>query len=201
MIEKKPVASLDLDGVLFPRIPVQLAVFQPWGWNKPLKPGSQIFMADRIPQDHPLSSRQRAELQGHAKRFVKPNMPEIIKRIQADIKIGNTGRPNYRGMVDMTWERLRQGEIANEFKYINFKPEGVSPDESKYWGLVELINKGYVNITHFDDNAITIKRLAKLLPLVQFVIVQDLTSGILFSKLEMRKYPNVTRTAEFKSQK
>ncbi|MDP2585345.1 MAG: hypothetical protein Q8P29_00530 [Candidatus Levybacteria bacterium] len=199
MPEKKTAVSFDLDGVLFPRIPIQLEAFKPWSYNKPLRPKhNPIYIADRIPQNHPLSLLEQAVMQLHAKRFVKSNIAEKIRQIHADIKIGNTGRSNNLAMVNLTWERLRQGKVSDEFKYINFKPDGISSDESKYWGLVELKNMGYANVIHYDDSARTVKRLAKVLPDIRFVIVQDLTSGILFSRLEMQKYPNVARIAKLK---
>lgn len=200
MPESKSAISFDFDGVLFPRIPIQLEALKPWNYNKPLKPKhSPIYMSDRIPQDRPLSSEEQAELRRHAKRFVKPEAAEIVRRTQADVKIGNTGRPNNLGMVNLTQDRLRQAGIQDEFKYIDFKPEGVISDESKYWGLAELISMGYTDIVHYDDNARTVKRLALVLPKVRFVIVQDLTSGILFSRSEMKKYPNVTRISNLKA--
>jgi hypothetical protein len=58
---------------------------------------------------------------------------------------------------------------------------------------------GFTDITHYDDNARTIRRLAGALPDMRFVIVQDLTSGILFSKAEMEQYPNVARIALHKN--
>lgn len=91
---------------------------------------------------------------------------------------------------------LNNGKIFDKLKYVNFKPSGISSEESKYWGLKELLEIGYTHITHYDDNARMIRRLAKVLPEIRFVIVQDLTSGILFSKSEMKRYPNVTRIAK-----
>lgn len=196
MPEKRSAVSFDFDGVIFPRIPIQLEVFKPWNYYKLLEPKhTAICIADRIPKDRPLHPKEQAELQRHAKRLVKPEVAEIIRRILADIKIGNTGRPNHLAMVNITNARLKGGGIGHEFHYINFKPDEVSSDESKYWGLVELKGMGFTDIIHYDDNAGTVKRLARILPDVRFIIVQDLTSGLLFSTAEMQNYPNVARIA------
>jgi hypothetical protein len=202
MLKEKFAVSFDLDGVLIKRpIPAQFAAFKPWSYNKPLDLNSDypICAIGKIPQNRPLSFIEKAELQFITKRSVIPEAAEIIDRIQADIIIGNTGRSNNSRMVNLTTEQLHRGKILNKLDYVNFKPDGMSPDESKYWALRELIGKGYTNIIHYDDNARTVKRLALLLPEVKFVIVQDRTSGILFSRKEMEKYPNVTRISNLLS--
>jgi hypothetical protein len=197
MLKEKSAVSFDIDGVLVPRFPFQLVAFQLWNLNRPLKPKLKhlIYARDKTPQDRPLSFQERFI----AGRSVIPEAVEIIDQIQADIIIGNTGRSNSSSMVNLTNEQLLRGKILNKLDYVNFKPDGMSPDESKYWALRELIGKGYTNITHYDDNARTVKRLARLLPEVKFVIVQDLTSGILFSRKEMEKFPNVTRISKLVS--
>lgn len=199
MIERRLAVSFDFDGVLFPRIPAQSAALKPWENNIPLKlkHNGPIFMTERIPSDHPLSSYEQAEVRRHAKRAVKPEVIELVRRIQTAIIIGNTGRPNNTATVALTFDRLQQAGIRDKFDHIAFTPSGVGAEESKYWALLELIRMGY-RITHYDDNARTVRRLAKALPCARFVIVQDLTSGFLFSRKEMKKYPNVTRIAKLK---
>lgn len=194
-IEEGSAVSLDLDGVLFSRIPVQLTALRPWDYNSSLKLHVPITAVDRIVQAHILSPAEESELRRHAGRDVKPEAGEMVRQIRAGLIVGNTGRPNHVEMVRLTEKKLREGRIRDRFADIAFRPEGVSSDESKYWKLDELRNAGYTNVTHFDDNAKTVKRLAKALPDMRFVIVQDLTSGLLFSKREMEKYPNVARIA------
>jgi hypothetical protein len=199
MLKERSAVSFDIDGVLVKRpIRAQSVALKPWDYNKPLSPDLKhpIYRADRTPQDHSLSFMEHRELQFITKRSVIPKATEIIESIQADIIIGNTGRSNSQEMVNLTNEQLRDGKIFDKLEYVNFKPDGVSPDESKYWTLMELQEMGYADITHYDDNAMTIRRLTLLLPKMKFVIVQDLTSGILFSRKEMKNFPNVTRIAK-----
>ena len=194
-IEERSTTSVDFDGVLFPRIPAQLETLRPWSYNSRLKLHVPITAENRIVQAHILSPAEESELRRHAGRDVKPEAGEMVRQIKAGLIVGNTGRPNHTEMVRLTEKKLREGRIRDRFADIAFRPEGVSSDESKYWKLVELRNAGYTDITHFDDNARTVKRLAKELPDMRFVIVQDLTSGLLFSRREMEKYPNVARIA------
>ena len=97
-------------------------------------------------------------------------------------------------MVSVTEIRLEEGGVKYLFDDIKFKPEGMSSDEGKYWRFV-VIKKNGGRFRHYDDNAKFIKDMAPLFPDDEFVIVEDLTSGLLFSKKEMDKNPNVTRIA------
>lgn len=201
-MHERSVVSIDLDGVPFPRIGIQMEVFQPWSYNAPITPKhSQITRNDRIPVNRPLTRKERAELDIHSGRYVKPEVAELIRSMQVDTKIGNTGRPNTLPMITMTMDRLKEGGIESELEYVLFRIDEVSSDESKYWELKELENEGYTDIVHYDDNARTQRRLARALPHIRFVIVQDLTSGILFPRWEMENFPNVARIAIHKSGK
>lgn len=208
MIEGRKAISLDFDGVLFPR-PTQVQwgglksrVIKPWSYDEPFIPKhAPITVDQRVPVNHPLSIFEKVNFIIHSKRRVRPEMAEFVKNTKAEAIFGNTGRPNHVLMVRMTRARLRQTRINKYIDDIFFKPEGVSSDESKYWALRQLLEMGFADITHYDDNALTVKRLAGALPQVRFVIVQDLTSGILFSRREMEKYSNVTRIAIHKKQR
>ncbi|MDO8583070.1 MAG: hypothetical protein Q7R51_00895 [bacterium] len=201
MRERTSAVSYDLDGVIFQRVPFQFAAFLPsWMRKSILKPKhAPITIDERETQFRRLSIAEKVELEFHNIRHVKPEATKMVNQTQADLKIGNTGRPNHEQMVRVTKRHLFESDIGHEFANVAFKPKGVSSDESKYWTLIELQRTGYTDIVHYDDNALTVKRLAKLLPQVRFIIVQDLTSGILFSKSEMKKYPNVARIALHKN--
>jgi len=203
MAEKFTVASVDFDGVLFPRIPAQLDAFRPWTWKNPLELPLSRSMAQTNPpiRTEPLTKKEQHELESHAKRYVKPEVAEFVHNLPAGLKVGNTGRSNNLEMVSMTRERLEDGGILNDFSHIRFKPKGMSSDESKYWGMDNLKLLGYEDAVHYDDNALLQKRLAKLFPEMRFVVVQDLSSGVLFSKDDMAKYPNVARIGIRKSGK
>ncbi len=194
MLERKSAVSLDLDGVIFRRTPAQQAVLQPWKYNSPLILNTPLAQVDRNPADRQhLSIGEQLELKTHPHRRINLPMADTIKGLDVDLLIGNTGRPNHPDMINITEKGLREGGI--NVAYINFKPEGVSSDESKYWGLVELQEMGYTDIVHYDDNARTVRRLAGALPDMRFVIVQDVTSSIIFSRKEMGKHANVARIA------
>jgi hypothetical protein len=203
MSERNVAASMDLDGVFFSRIPAQMDVLKPWNYNEPLTI-SNGFIAhyQRIARPGELTWHEKAEVRGHAKRKIKPEALAMLDQMDADMIIGNTGRPNNQEMVTMTEQKLEEAGVSigegKTFEYVLFKPPGYSSDESKYWGLQELLDEGYNNVYHYDDNAATVKRLAKQLPRVKFVIVQDLSSGILFSRAEMKQYNNVARIAVHK---
>ncbi|MBI4097132.1 MAG: hypothetical protein HY428_01835 [Candidatus Levybacteria bacterium] len=196
MVERAQAVSLDLDGVVFGgRIPIQTAVFTPWKYNRPFVPEhKQVTLADRVVMSDTLSPIEWLELQLHARRSVKPEFAAIVERMQADAIFGNTGRPNHEQMVKLTREKLQEAGIAGYFRDIYFKPDGVRSEESKYWALTELVERGF-DVVHYDDNARTVKLLAGALPHVRFVIVGDLSSGLLFSRREMESYPNVARIA------
>ena len=196
MLEQRPVVSWDFDGVLFRRFPAQTAVLNPFAYRSPLtRKGKPIFWLDRWSAKHSLSRREISELNRHTKRPIRPGIAGVIRRMTECMHVGNTGRPNNRPMIMHTKDRLLDAGLAGLFDHIYFKPEGVESDESKYWALVELRTIGHTNITHYDDNARTVRRLAEEFHDMRFVIVQDLTSGILFSRREMQDYPNVARVA------
>ena len=203
MAEIKTAASIDFDGVLFPRIPAQLDAFRPWTWNHPLElPLSRGMDFTNPPvRTGELTKKEERELRSHSKRNVKPEAVEFVHNLEADIKVGNTGRSNTQQMVEMTRERLNTAGLLTDFNRIRFKPKGMSSDESKYWGLADLQLMGVEDAVHYDDNALLQKKLAKLFPKMRFVVVQDLSSGVLFSKAEMAEYPNVARIGIRKSGK
>lgn len=192
---ERSAASLDLDGVVFPRFPAQLAVLKPWAYHSPIKPGEPITRVHReSPVEDVLEEHFKGDFKRHAGRKVKPEAAEFVRSLQVDAIFGNTGRHNHEAWVEMTRDLLEQGGIEDLFTDFYFKPEGWDSDQSKYWALKEIAEMGY-RFTHYDDNARTIRRLAPEFPDHRFVIVQDLTSGILFSRREMQRHPNVMRMA------
>ncbi len=195
MEQEKLAASLDFDGVLFPRIPAQLAIFRwallPWTYNQPLKTGQPITPEQRANRDIRLPDKERGEFKRHLGRMVKPNMREFIESLRVDTIFGNTGRSNNASWTRMTEKHLRHGDVDNLFKKIYYKPAGVSSDRSKYWALRDMQEAGF-KVTHYDDNAYTIRLLAPILPGVKFVIVEDLTSGLLFTRSTRANFPNVS---------
>lgn len=196
--ERKSAVSLDFDGVVFPRFPMQLAVLKPWAYNAPIMPGEPITRVHRdSPERESLEEYSKGDFKRHAGRKVKPEAAAFVKSLHVDAIFGNTGRRNHESWIEMTRDLLEEGGIDDLFTDFYFKPEGWDSDQSKYWALEEIARMGY-RFTHYDDNARTIRRLAPEFPDHRFVIVQDLTSGILFSKREMERHPNVMRIAMLK---
>lgn len=206
MSEVKRIGSVDLDGVAFKSwsgIQAEgiAAWAQPWSYNKSYMPElvRSTFVrfndGEQTPlREDPLKSHgEKISLWVHSRRSVDHRISELLRRENFDSVVGNTGRPDKRSWVDMTMEGLAAGGFAGIFDGVYFKPKGASSEDTKYSVLYRMLQEGQV--THYDDNAQTVKRLAPLLPEVKFVIVQDLTSSVLFSKAEMIKHPNVTRVA------
>jgi hypothetical protein len=194
-VEKRSAVSLDLDGVVFPRFPAQLAALKPWEYRKPLVPGNPITPEHRVPVADPLVEEgYKKDFQRHANRAVKPEAIPFVRSLNTDALFGNTGRHNNQTWIEMTFDRLQEAGILDRFEHVYFKPEEWESDEGKYWALQDIKEKGY-RFIHYDDNARTVRRLAPHFPDDKFVVVQDLTSGILFSRKEMEKNPNVARIA------
>jgi hypothetical protein len=112
---------------------------------------------------------------------------------QADL-FGNTGRPNKRLWINMTEQKLVDGYVYDLFKYIFYRPKDVSPIESKCEAIAQLAEQ-YERVTHYDADPWVTFGLAKRFPQVTFVLVQGLEFGLLVSRQEMERFPNVRRVA------
>ena len=101
----------------------------------------------------------------------------------------------------MTVKRLSELGIRQYFQALMFfKPEGqkMGSKMSKALAIQELINmKQYKKIIHYDDNPEDVLALADMFPEVEFRIVQDLSTGLLFSRKEEKNYRNVRRITSF----
>lgn len=198
MDEIKRAGSFDMDGVIVNRIPLQFGavvskLLTPKSYNQPFNPKSPpITREDRENYDRPVLNGEKFLLRLHARRSPKKGIDQILYSTDFSAVFGNTGRPGSKLWRDMTYTQLRSTNIADKFEYVYFKPGKISSHESKYWALKELESLGYV-FTHYDDNAQTVRLLAPHFPHSNFVIVQDLTSGILFSSREIEEYNNVKR--------
>ena len=199
--------SFDLDGVIFKRLP-----FQGEAFLKHLLHGDEIYKTFKLPSspfkrelsDQPFSSIlelmkfyyvRGTGLKEGVKKFIG------MEAMQADLFL-NTARPAKKIWAAMTEKHLQEKGLNNElFKGSFYKPEGMQAKMSKALAIRELIDRGYENITHYDDNPEDVLSLALMFPKVQFVIVQDLSTGMLFSRKEAKKYPNVRRIACFDKEK
>lgn len=194
---KEMAESYDLDGVVIDRRPLvgQFGAVRDFLLN-----GTTIYKPPTIP-DVPRfvqvarvsSSKEAIVLFFHSIRPLKKGVKEFIESSHAD-KYGNTGRSNKKPWVEMTRRTLSRGGIFEQFEDVFFKPEGIRTIESKGAAIAEL-RKRYGCVRHYDDNPADVLGLARVFPDVQFIIVQDLTTGLLLSRTEMSEYPNVQRVA------
>lgn len=189
--------SFDLDGLLFTtQHNIQLGAIKGFLLKgiKVYRPPEQIPTVIRAIDETPVSSwTEKLSLYFHSKRKVKTGVPEFLHMRQTD-KYGNTGRSNKRAWVEMTEHALDAGKIRHYLLDVFYKPYGMSSTVSKGAALYELC-KTYERVRHYDDNPADVLRLAPLLPSVEFVVVEDKSAGVLFSRVEMSQYPNVTRIA------
>jgi len=198
----KEAYSFDLDGVIIARPPIQVGALREFF----LRGGAIYEPPENIPEVHRSTSRglilspiEAISYYFHSKRQVVPGVREFLRSIHAD-KFGNTGRPAKGVWVDMTRRTLQAGGIFDQFQEIFFKPPGMRTIISKGAAISELREQyGAGHVTHYDDNPADVLGLARVFPDVRFVVVQDLSTGILFSRVEMRYYPNVTRVARLQA--
>ncbi|MDO8618693.1 MAG: hypothetical protein Q7R49_01970 [Candidatus Daviesbacteria bacterium] len=186
-------ASVDFDGVLFPRFPAQMAIlkwaFNPIGYRKPFKAGPDLTEEQKAMNYERLTQGEFDDFKGHQARMVKPGTREFLLSLGTDAIFGNTGRKNNLYWVRMTERNLKTGGVDDLFKEIYFKPQGVSSDEGKYWNIRAIKDRGF-KVRHFDDNAYLIEQLAPEFPDDEFVLVEDYSSWLLYHPWLRR--PNVS---------
>lgn len=193
-MEKKAV-SLDLDGPLIKRLPIQAeAAFKRalYGINI-YNPPPEIPEVNRLISDQPLSLLERISLIVQSHRCLVPEAVDFLREVDGQFDVyGNTGRPNKRLWVKITERTLDKDGILCLLKKIFFTPRGTSSLLSKGAAIREL-KRGY-EVTHVDDNPATVLSLARVFPDVNFILVEDLTTEILLSGVNLeRDYPNVER--------
>lgn len=188
--------SYDLDGVVFKRqIPLQFNALK-----KLLLNGNSIYNPPELPEifrdvriSDELSVQESLSLYFHSKRPLKSGIVEYMAH-RSTVKFGNTGRLNKLAWKEMTLASLQRQGVSQLFEDVFFRYEGIKTIQSK-GAVLRMLSEEYPRLTHYDDNPADVLGLAKLLPEVQFVIVQDLSTGMLLSRAEMTEYPNVRRVA------
>ena len=197
--------SLDLDGVVIFRPPVQAGALV----NRYIKRrGSGMYSTpDTVPQitrESPAEGQMKpGELVSyliHCLKWVYPGARNFMKDQQGVDFYGNTGRKNKNPWVQLTRKTLERGGVFERFEDIYFKPEGTRTMLSKLEAIDRLRTR-YTQVTHYDDNPADALPIAAFFPDVKVVIVQDLSTGLLYSRQEGARYPNVTRIARLKGYK
>jgi len=194
--------SLDLDGVVIWRPPFQLGAFvkrhiKGQGTTMYAPPEEIPELTREIKDDH-LKPSELFSFLMHAIRPVSGSAREFIDEnsLTADI-YANTGRAARAPWVDMTKRTLANGGLHGAFRDYFFKPEVIKTMVSKLEAVGRLRGE-YGHVTHYDDNPADALPIAARFPDVRVIIVQDLSTGLLYSREEARRYPNVTRIAKLR---
>ena len=132
----------------------------------------------------------------HSRRSVIPGVKEFMEKAKLEgyDNFGNTGRSNKKQWVEMTWLTLEKGGIADLVEDIYFTPDGVRTAVSKAEAIRKLY-KRYKEVVHYEDDPRTAVILASLFPKMTIYLIQYKTSGLLYSRQEIEKYPGIKRIA------
>jgi hypothetical protein len=190
--------SYTLDGLIInSTIPFPIAqVAKAYGGDRPVDcdPPTLVSLDRRVRETNIIPLKQIIPYFVQTRHSVDPAMWEFLWNREADV-YGNTGRPNRRPWVDMTERTLIKGFVLDRFKDIFFKPKDVSSIQSK-GEAIDRLTKHYDHVTHFDDDPYVIFGLAKKFPEVTFIYVQPLDFGLLVTREEMERFPNIRRVAQ-----
>lgn len=193
--------SLDMDGVTMSRFPFQYKAVRDLilKGKRAFDPPSSIPDIQRtIQYKSKMSLGEEISYRAHEKRKLKNGAKEFIEEAFEEATIyGNTGRAAKRKFVDATEISLQNVDVLKYFRGIYYKPEKMWAVKSKAEAIKRL-KKVHKLVIHVDDDPQTVFALAQLFPDVQFIIMQDLSTGILYSFAESKKYKNVKRVASFK---
>lgn len=191
--------SYDLDGLIISGpVPFQFDVVLKHYHIDPLE-----YVPPEIPPlqkdadtSRPMTPKELVNYGIQAAARVESDMWQYLWDRKSDV-FGNTGRPNKQPWIHLTRRTLEQGYVFSRFKDIYYRPDGMSGVQSKGAAIRELSGI-YDHVTHFDDDPWVIFGLAKIFPDVTFVLVQELKGGLLFSREETERFPNVRRIAQLK---
>lgn len=190
--------SLDLDGVVIQRPPFQLKALI----DRHIKrrgariftPPAEIPTPNRDPQPGQIKPQELISFLMHSRRSLRPGVEAFLDSQYGTDIFANTGRPTRIPWITMTLRTLIREGVNHRFNDFFFKPDGTRTMISKLAAIAEL-RQTHAQVTHYDDNPADALPIAAFFPDVQVVIVQDLTTGLLYSRSEAQRYPNVTRVA------
>ncbi len=199
---KLRAVSWDCDGVLVERrIPIQFGAtvshVVDFFRGRDMPPIDAVtLVVSRDIEEKPLEGVWgKVSYWAHQRRKITDQVGNVLEAASDADHFINTGRRNTTPWVEMTWRKLQEAGIAGYFREAFFTPKGVSNTKSKIAVLRELAKLyGEENVWHVDDNERTVKAAARVFPNMHFIIVgRGLTSGMLFSKEEMKQFSHVTR--------
>lgn len=121
-----------------------------------------------------------------------PGVKEVLEADKAEgVDIyGITGRSNKRPWVDMTNRTLEKEGIEPLFTDVLFTPKGYRTAVSKADGL-RTLQEMYEEVEFSDDDPETIAYLAGQFPDITFNYVHYGSTGLIYSEMEHRQFPNV----------
>jgi len=186
--------SLDIDGVLVKRPPLQLGAAKLRRLLGLAMYDRQLALApiERKTEEKKISSLKEAiSFHLHSGRGIRKEIIERLNQRNDVDMFGNTGRSNKQRWVELTRRQLNGSGLTN-LRDIFFTPEGHKTVDSKGAAIQELLKK-YKYVTHFDDDPLTILLLAKQFPEVDFVLVEDLSANYLLKGVNWSQYHNVRR--------
>lgn len=171
--------SVDLDGALFRRIPIQgyaLLGLAKFG-------AKELFKAPNLHRNLDRKIVEDNRKLSHIARCLMPGALEFVERIKesSDLYI-NTGRPAHRSEVDRIIHKLKKHGIMSNVTGAYFKPDNVEAMISKGVALKEL-SEEYRGVTHTDDDISTVIPLAKIFNRITFNVIEDWTTGLLVNEL------------------
>lgn len=111
--------------------------------------------------------------------------------------IFNTARLFHPSWVQTTWDGLQNAGVHTFFDSEKsvFRPDGIDSHMSKAAGIRDILSDT-AYVVHFDDNPLDAFAVADADQSRVFVVLlQDLTNGLLYSREELERYPNVLRVA------
>jgi len=208
MLENTQAISLDIDDVVVLRQnAVRIAGMLNGRKSHPFHPprydlykpyeGITIEPITRAISSNKLSLKDQMSLHGHAVRKINPDIVPVLDNMQTNgvVIYGNTGRENSQPWIEMTEHQLRELGIRDYFESIFFTPVDLPTRSSKAAGI-EVLRRKYSFVIHADDDPRTIFHLASIYPEgsgVQFYLLHYGPTGLLYSKRELARFPNVTR--------
>ncbi len=191
MPEADKAFSLDGDGVLFFRPPVQAAIFKAHVDLPGVSSGIPSIQREVL--GIPIALREYPSYFIHRLKFVYPEVRRSLLLLEDSDSYLNTGRLNTKPWFDLTMLSMKRARILDYFKGFYFRPRGLPTSLSKLAVVAEL-KMQYEEVTHFDDNPLDGIPIARHFPDVRVVIIKDWSTGLLLRRLgiELDQFPNVS---------
>lgn len=190
------VVLLDLDGVVFWRVPAQKAglpvLGDPKVREKFYKPVS-IKPARKYPIDYRFKPKSIYDGVRHSLAPAFPDVVRLIKQAENATFYGGTGRHNTEAMTLATTFSLTWAGVERRFDDIYFRPEGYTTAETKVSALADIRRQWDDDqIEVADDNPADLLPMSRTFPNLRFHLIRDLTTDRLLRGIDLAQdFPNV----------